>query len=324
MELDLEKRESEFSIAERELFQQTIAFEQLERNLDIARDRISDLDKRMASSHQSIEGLDEKLKSYVDQRTLAQAMIEEAEETMRLLPVDELQQDVAHWEMSSAVLNQAVQNLSSQASEANGRVSRSIQQIQSIQLRLSNHESEYQNLLNQQSELTTQEHGILTQIEAITAKIRPAEEQLRIREDAMVTLQEEFTNVQQAMAVADRNATQAQLNLVREREKLDNLREKIEDDLGLVAFEYEQQISGQETLPLEGIVKQLPMVKELSPGLEPEIKRNRAMLRRIGAINPEAKNEYDDVFERHEFLNQQLADLTAAEEDLKESGHRAQ
>jgi chromosome segregation protein len=321
LEIDFEQRESEFNIAEREVFQQNMAAERLENDLVEGKKRIEELESRISSSLKSIQALNDSIVRNSKEREQAQKIISETQETVRNLPMEELQSDVAHWETNAAVLSQAVENYRTRANEAISRVNRSTQQIDLIDQRLANHANEFEALVNQQTELLSQEHEIVAQIEEITAKITPAEEKLRVQEEAMVTLQEEFTNVQQALTVADRNATQAQLNLGREREKLDTLREKIEDDLGLVAFEYQQKIAGQETLPLEGLVKQLPQVKELSPGLGSEIKRNRAMLRRLGSINPEAKNEYDEVFERHEFLNQQLADLNAAEDDLKEVIH---
>ena len=321
LDIDFEQRESEFNIAEREVFQQNMAAERLENDLVEGKKRIEELESRISSSLKSIQALNDSIVRNSKEREQAQKIISETQETIRNLPMEELQSDVAHWETNAAVLAQAVENYRTRANEAISRVNRSTQQIDLIDQRLANHANEFEALVNQQTELLSQEHEIVAQIEEITAKITPAEEKLRVQEEAMVTLQEEFTNVQQALTVADRNATQAQLNLGREREKLDTLREKIEDDLGLVAFEYQQKIAGQETLPLEGLVKQLPQVKELSPGLGSEIKRNRGMLRRLGSINPEAKNEYDEVFERHEFLNQQLADLNAAEDDLKEVIH---
>jgi len=41
------------------------------------------------------------------------------------------------------------------------------------------------------------------------------------------------------------------------------------------------------------------------------------LIKRLGAINPDAKKEFDEVFERHEFLTQQLADLKSADADLQ-------
>ncbi len=100
-------------------------------------------------------------------------------------------------------------------------------------------------------------------------------------------------------------------------ESINTLRGKIEDDLGLVNLDYNKNISGPNPLPLD-IVKQLVPVDELSQGMEDEIKRQRALLRRLGAINPDAQAEYHSVHERHEFLTTQVSDLNKADADLRE------
>jgi chromosome segregation protein len=95
------------------------------------------------------------------------------------------------------------------------------------------------------------------------------------------------------------------------------LRRQIESDFGLVAFEYHDDVSGPTPLPFAGIVEDLPLRDTLPPELEESLKRQRAMLRRIGPINPEAKAEYDDVSERYEFLTAQVEDLNQASDDVQ-------
>ncbi len=110
--------------------------------------------------------------------------------------------------------------------------------------------------------------------------------------------------------------TQLQLDLGRKQEALEILRGRIEDDFGLVMFDYASEVSGPVPLPLDGMVEQLPVVTELAPDLEENLSRQRAQLRRMGAINPEAQQEYQLVKERHAFLTTQMADLHKAEADL--------
>jgi len=98
---------------------------------------------------------------------------------------------------------------------------------------------------------------------------------------------------------------------------LDGLRRQIEADFGLVAFEYHDDVSGPTPLPLEGIVEDLPLREELHPDLEVSLKRQRALTRRIGPINPEAQAEYQDVSDRYEFLSSQVNDLQEASEDVQ-------
>ena len=65
------------------------------------------------------------------------------------------------------------------------------------------------------------------------------------------------------------------------------------------------------------MVEQLPTVDKLSPEIEETIKRQRAQMRRMGAINQEAQAEYQEVKQRHEFLTEQVADLRQAEQDVR-------
>ena len=71
-----------------------------------------------------------------------------------------------------------------------------------------------------------------------------------------------------------------ELDQTRRQEALDNLRQKIMDDFGLVMFEYAADVSGPVPLPLDGMVEQLPIVTELPLDLEDQLTQQRAQLRR--------------------------------------------
>jgi chromosome segregation protein len=76
-------------------------------------------------------------------------------------------------------------------------------------------------------------------------------------------------------------------------------------------------MSGPTPLPLEGMVEKLPNIKQLSPEIEEAIKRQRAQLRRIGLVNPEVLEEYNEVQGRFNFLTEQVADLEKADFDIR-------
>ena len=63
------------------------------------------------------------------------------------------------------------------------------------------------------------------------------------------------------------------------------------------------------------------MVEELPTDIEPTIHRQRMQLRRMGAINFEAQEEYQDVKQRYEFLTEQFTDLQKAEQDMRQVIH---
>jgi chromosome segregation protein len=64
-------------------------------------------------------------------------------------------------------------------------------------------------------------------------------------------------------------------------------------------------------------VSRLPIVEELPEGLEDEIKRLKARLHRLGAVNPNAPDDYAEIQERHGFLTTQASDLDIASAQLR-------
>jgi chromosome segregation protein len=109
------------------------------------------------------------------------------------------------------------------------------------------------------------------------------------------------------------------LDVARRRDELKLLGQRIEEDLGLVEMELSASVTAQTPLPLRPMVSQLPVVERLAEGLEDEIQRLKARVRRLGSVNPNAPSEYAEVEERHRFLTEQSADLETASAQLREA-----
>ncbi len=120
------------------------------------------------------------------------------------------------------------------------------------------------------------------------------------------------------MQEAERAHSQAQIELARREQEMASLQQRIEDDFGLVAFEYDEAVTGPEPLPLTGWVEHLPHIEEIAPELEGQVGRLRLQLRRMGAVNVEARREYEEVRQRADFLTTQLDDLRKAEAQIQE------
>jgi chromosome segregation protein len=129
-------------------------------------------------------------------------------------------------------------------------------------------------------------------------------------------LQNSEAAARQALSQAEHNHAQARIAQARRQEALETWRNRIEDDFGLVAFEYAEEVSGPTPLPLDGLVEKLPRVEQLAPDVEEHVRRQRAQLRRMGPVNPEAQSEYQEVKERFQFMTEQVADLEKAEQDV--------
>jgi chromosome segregation protein len=188
----------------------------------------------------------------------------------------------------------------------------------SIQARL---EEVRQSLVDLEQEKTTQrqlEAELSEQIAELRALIDPAEAELDSAEASQETLQTAETSARQALTKAEHNNAQARIALARRQEVLETWRRRIEDDFGLVAFEYSEEVSGPTPLPLDGLVEQLPRVEKLAPDVEDSVRRQRAQLRRMGPVNPEAQVEYQEVSQRYRFMTEQVADLEKAEADVRQ------
>jgi len=264
------------------------------------------------------------LKSLENEINNSQQKINETNNKLRELnnlshtkAVDEFQTQVIHWNTTLAVSTRALRDAERRYSEFASIVSANKQQRQSSNSRLVNIKQALSEIEKEKAHNHNSETELNLQIEELQKQIDPLENLLTTTEVENNKLQDNYSALQQAQTTAERFYTQAQLEYTRGREALDNLRRRIEEDFGLVKFEYNEDVSGPTPLPLEGI-GELPVIKEIPPELEESINRQKALMRRMGAINPEAKKEYDEVKERYEYLTGQVADLKKADEDLRQ------
>ena len=231
--------------------------------------------------------------------------------------IDELATQVNFWKTSLAVAEKSYQETLKRKTEFTARRNESEKR-----LNLSKQTSE--KLVGDQSQLEAmraerqQRSGVANQALAdLQLKLQPLEQSLTEKEKEYDQQLSSQVVAQQALSVAERYYSQAQIELSRKNEELESIKRKVEDDFGLVAFPYSKEIAGPTPLPLGEIVEQLPQIEQLKPELEDSINRQRAIMKRMGAINLEAQTEYEEVKTRHGFLSGQVADLKQADTDLR-------
>jgi chromosome segregation protein len=155
-------------------------------------------------------------------------------------------------------------------------------------------------------------------IQSYTERIEPVEQTLRELEERQTQLETVEEQVRTRVQVYESRYSQIQLQVARQEEQMDHLRSQIEDDLGLVDLDMGEDLSGQPLLPIRPLVSSLPEVQVLPPGLEEQIRALKRRLHRLGAVNPDAPDEYQEVLARYEFLLTQSQDLEKATKDLQE------
>jgi chromosome segregation protein len=234
------------------------------------------------------------------------------------LSLDEAQEQVAYWTTRVAVVEESLSGLQARKSERQATFETVLAQERELQTRSAETENALREVEQGKSALRERESGLHAKIEELRLQIEPAEKNLEAAEQEELRLQDLEDNAGRSLASAERTLGQMQLEWTRRQEALDHLRDKIMDDFGLVSFEYAASVEGPVPLPFEGLVEQLPSVTDLSPDLEQHLTQQRAQLRRMGPINPDAKREYDSESERYSFMKTQVQDLRQAETDLRQ------
>jgi chromosome segregation protein len=234
------------------------------------------------------------------------------------LSLEEAQEQVTYWRARLAVSERALADTSNRRMEREGASARLEGQKAVVAKKIEEAEQAVVGLDVEKSSLRAQESELSGQIESFRLRIEPAEKELETAEQQEVRYQAQDGEAQRLMTAAERTLGQVQLELTRRQESLVSLRQRIEDDFGLVQFDYRENVSGPVPLPLDGMVEQLPVVTSLPLELEEQLARQRAQVRRMGAVNPEAQVEYETESQRYGFMKEQIEDLHKAEADLRQ------
>lgn len=259
-----------------------------------------------------------KLRALSDEITNSRKIIQEKVANFEALSLDDLLGRVSYWQTQLAVVTRALMDANNNKQERKDTVLRAVKSEQVLLTRKSVMAREIDSLVETRNSLENRLIMIGQEIEAVRNLILPAEAELAQVERSLNQWATIDMNTRQNLSGAEHQYAQVRIQFSRRQEALDSLRRRIEDDFGLVAFEYDDAVSGPKPLPLDGMVEELPRIVQLAPDMEENVQRQRALLRRIGPVNPDAQSEYQQVKERFDFLNTQVADLHKAETDIQE------
>jgi chromosome segregation protein len=300
------------------LIQQELLIEKFQRNLQWHHDQKiryqADLDSELldlTNTKQDAERIQEESKQLISEVNNNNSVLDS-------LPLDELQAQYSYWNTKSAVIDRALSDARNRQREKLGQLNQVVNSLSTIISRSERLDQDIK-ALNESIEIGLGEEASITKmIEDLGKIVYPQEEQLNALESEQNSLISSDTEARQKLRVVEQQYTQAKINLAHHQESFESLRRHIEDDFGLVSFDYPDSVSGPKPLPLDGLVEELPKIIDLSSDIEETIRQQKAQMRRMGAINPEAQGEYKEVKERFEFLSSQVDDLNKAESDIKE------
>jgi chromosome segregation protein len=295
-----------------------LAVEQVKQKAEFQKNQLASIDGQINRTEEEIKKVRDEIRNVTVRIEELQGQIRTQNKALGGLPLEELQSQVVHWNTQQAVVERAVKDAENRQGEYQNALKQNEQQQTDMALRLGKLNELMINLEEEKKGLVSQEGSLNAEIQALQEKIEPAEQDLIGLEKEQDVIQNNQSAAQQALTVSERYAATAHLDVTRQREALDSLRRRIEDDFGLVAFQYTTDVLSPTPLPLEGFVSTLPQITEISPEIEENVARQRSMLRRMGAVNLDAKSEYDSVKERFDYMTSQIGDLKAADLDLQQ------
>ncbi len=273
--------------------------------------QLSQLDSDSAARAAELDGL------AVSAKEADEAARAAASHTFELTSGD-LAEKIAGWQTSAAVATRAAADAKTRLDEMQTGLDRAAEALAARQARIAALNANAENFLASLESDRATLSNLQSLISNLQSQIDPAEKQLAALETELTGAEATEAGARAELHAAEHHHAEAQLDYARKRDELETLRRHITDDFGLVALEYTDDMAGPTPLPLEGIVEHLPQVDALPEGMEDLLNRRRAQLRRMGAINPDALNEFNEVKERNEFLTVQVADLESAAAQLRE------
>jgi chromosome segregation protein len=313
-------REARTRLAEAREMEQTsvIEAESARRQFEFAQNQVEALTAEIAAAEAERERAAGSRSEMEANTAAAHETIRRLTSELAALSLEEAQEQVTYWTTRAAVSKSALAAALNRRDERASAVTRLGGQKSEVAKRLEEAAQAIVTLDAEKESLRAQESELMSQIEAMNLKVDPAEKDLESAEQQEKSYQLRESEAQRAMTNAERSLGQVQLELTRRQESLVTLRQRIEDDFGLVQFDYRENVSGPVPLPLDGMVEQLPVVTSLPLDLEEQMTRARQQLRRMGAVNPEAAQEFEAESQRYGFMKEQVEDLRKAEADIRQ------
>ncbi len=294
-----------------------------QRQVDRARQQQAFADKQRERQTKEISRLQERISSLEQiisngRGSLQSQEVARMEAVSRLdaLPVAESQQQQAAREQA---VTSAETIVAGRLAVVDSRRS-TLNQLQNQLSRLRDQSEELQQRVQrlEEDQSTAESEKLREQIMQLEGSLKPTQQRLAEYRANLQKIQKESAGLQKAAHEQETRYTQTQIRLTQQESQIESIKERIHTDLGLVALRFDEDHAGPTPLPIDDIFEELPKVAELPADIEKNIQQYRGQLQRMGGVNPEAPQEFEETEHRFEFLTQQVADLQDTEEQLRD------
>jgi chromosome segregation protein len=288
-------------------------------------DQMGDISKRLEQINIAFENrskenasLKNSLKDLKNQLAEKQKLLDEGFKGINDLPIEEIRSTVMELTSDKAVIEQLANQHNNRTKEKEKALQETQGKVGTQRSRLAEMTQTLQTIVAEKKQLVETDTRVSSEIDSLSEKIKPLEEEVESGIKHQGSLLEDVDASRNQYSIAERHALQAQMKVDKLRDRMEELRKKIQEDFGLLPEENEEGLIGPKPLPIDGMIAMLPEIEILPENLDEQIKQQKSYLRRLGPVNPDAEVEYDEVCERVGFLTEQLQDLEKAEKDLRQ------
>jgi len=276
--------------------------------------------KLVTDIQEALEKKEEFSRAIKEAQVQAEKMTQEMGELKKgstSISLDELNQDYFQKKMEYAVAQESYANSLKLLRDFRQSISDLEIQGKELKGKINNLENQHNEALEKYSQNSNLSADLNQQIEILQEKIKLIENEISMLTANIAQEQNSAENFRKNQSIVERHFIQLEMQVDKIKGQMDLLKEHISTDFGLTSYDYAPNVSGPKPLPLDGMVANLPKITQIPDDLEEHINDLKMAMRRMGAVNPEAEEEFKEESERFEFLTAQMNDLIKAESDLR-------
>jgi len=304
--------------AHRTLEQAVNALEKTIQEARWQRQRLDDVAEERHRLRENRDRLREDLAQIRERLQQAEAQQVEVEQALSALKESDVNEAVTERRTGVALLRKEHENRRMLLQARRREVKRLAAQIAEQEERIAARIATLEHLDTQVKELGRRYERLRSDADALAAQIPKLEQRVADLETQQEQEEAQERRIRHLLHDVEQRRSQADLEFSRRQDRVQALRDEIRDVLDIVITELPDSLSVQQPLPLSARSIPFPTVAELPENLEKEIRDLRTQIRRLEPIHPEAKEEYEEVAERHRFFREQSADLETASAHLRQ------
>ncbi|MBR2179407.1 MAG: chromosome segregation protein SMC [Selenomonadaceae bacterium] len=285
-----------------------VTIKQLEKSIKEKQNELNKLINSLKGQSQSIAELQENKQNYID---IIDSLNNELESLK--IHLNNNSTDLNETEEKTQNLSKKLKKLEIDSAVNEQKIIRTENQFELLQSKISNDESTLKNLRTEEKALLKNLSNnaiLLTKLikenELTQTRLEQGQEQVKFMYAAKMEKQAESVNSEKVLRDLNRQVTSSKNQLHNIELAISQLQMKIEDCEDKIRAESDpnnEELTANSDLTEEAISNRLTAIE--------------AELIDIGTVNPNAPQEYEELYKRHTFLNQQLNDLKKAKENLQ-------